>query len=210
MPQKRMSPSGGDRNSATVSRTCDHAICGQLCKPSARSSSMTVWRYIPRSAHLGQAHVVVDVAEQGDGRTETLPVADGRPLARFQVLTRNAKCAVALLAEGGSALSVRRLQRGRVHLVLPLVPGVAVAHSLDGVRLKFGKRRAAQHVDVPRLDVRSRRRPGGGGQDALNYLFRDGLVGESAHRPSTGNRFVDIHYLAFHFHQEQRERVAES
>src|SRR5262245_32275696 len=31
MPRKRMSPSGGDRTFATVLRTCDHAICGQLC-----------------------------------------------------------------------------------------------------------------------------------------------------------------------------------
>ena len=30
MPENRISPSGGDRTSATVSRTCDHAICGQL------------------------------------------------------------------------------------------------------------------------------------------------------------------------------------
>src|SRR5215469_4538351 len=131
-----MSPSGGDRNSATVSRTCDHAICGQLCSPSARSSSMTVCRYMPTSAHWGRPMSRVDVAEQGGGRAETLPVADGRPLARFQVFARNAECPVALPAEGGSALSVRGLQRGRVHLVLPLVPGVAVGHALDGERLE--------------------------------------------------------------------------
>src|SRR5262252_6992137 len=47
-------PSEGDRISATVSRTCDHAICGQLCSPSARSSSMTVCRYMPTSAHWGR------------------------------------------------------------------------------------------------------------------------------------------------------------
>ena len=48
----------------------------------------------------------------------------GRPMS--------AERAVALLAEGGSALSVRGLQHGRVHLVLPLVPGVAVGHALNG------------------------------------------------------------------------------
>ena len=31
-----------------------HAICGQLCSPSARSSSMTVCRYMPTSAHWGR------------------------------------------------------------------------------------------------------------------------------------------------------------
>src|SRR5262249_35068638 len=46
--------SGGDRTCATVLRTCDHAICGQLCSPSARSSSMTVCRYMPTSAHWGR------------------------------------------------------------------------------------------------------------------------------------------------------------
>ena len=51
--------------------------------------------------------IAVDVAEQGGGRAETIPVGDGRPLARLPVLARNAECAVALLAEGGSALSVR-------------------------------------------------------------------------------------------------------
>src|SRR6516165_7362429 len=109
MPQKRMSPSEGDRISATVSRTCDHAICGQLCSPSVRSGSMTVCRYMPTSAQLGPAQVALDVAEQGGGRAETVPVGDGRPLARFPVLARNAECAVALLAEGGSALAVRGL-----------------------------------------------------------------------------------------------------
>ena len=63
---------------------------------------------------LGPAQVAVDVAEQGGGRTETVPVGDGRPLARLPILARNAECAVALLAEGGSALSVRGLQCGRV------------------------------------------------------------------------------------------------
>src|SRR5258708_37536589 len=148
MPQKRMSPSEGDRHSATVSRTCDHAIYGQLCSPSARSSSMTVCRYMPTSAHWGR----LDVAEQGGGRAETVPVGDGRPLARFPVLARNAECAVALFAEGGSALSVRGLQRGRGHLVLPLVPGVAVAHALDRARLEIDQPTAQSHVDVPRLD----------------------------------------------------------
>src|SRR5262249_5330023 len=102
---------------------------------------------------LGLTHVAVDIAEQGGGRAETPPVRDGRSLARFQVLARNAECAVALPAEGRSALSVRGLQRARVHLVLPLVPGVAVAHAPDGVRLEFGQRPAGDHVDFPRLDV---------------------------------------------------------
>src|SRR4051794_3174208 len=105
-----MSPSGGDKASATVSRTCDHAICEQLCSPSARSSP------------LGRAQVAVDVAEQGGGRAETVPVGDGRPLAPFPVLAGDAERAVALLAEGGAALGVWGLKHGRVHLVLPLVP----------------------------------------------------------------------------------------
>src|ERR1700761_7989811 len=103
---------------------------------------------------MGPAQVAVDVAEQGGGRAETIPVGDGRPLARLPVLARNAECAVALLAEGGSALAVRGLQRERVHLVLPLVPGVAVGDTLDGARLELGQRRAGEHVGVPGLDVR--------------------------------------------------------
>src|SRR6516162_50068 len=142
---------------------------------------------------LGPAHVAVDVAEQGGGRAETLPVADGRPLARFPVLARNAECAVALLAEGGSALRVRGLQRGRVHLVLPLVPGVAVGNALDGVRLELGQRRAGQHVGVPRLDVRSGRRPTCGGQHALKHFPRHRLVFESAHRPSACDGLIYVH-----------------
>jgi hypothetical protein len=63
--------------------------------------------------------------------------------------------AVALLAEGGPALPVGGLQRGRVHLGLPLVPGVAVGHALDGARLEFGQWSAGQYVGIPRLDVRS-------------------------------------------------------
>src|SRR5262249_20305730 len=43
--------------------------------------------------------------------------------------------------------------------------------------------------------VRSGRRPSRGGQHALEHLSRDGLVGESAHRPSARNRFVDVHCL---------------
>ena len=35
-------------------RTCDHAICGQLCSPSARSSSMTFCRNMPASDHWGE------------------------------------------------------------------------------------------------------------------------------------------------------------
>src|SRR5262245_51288822 len=109
MPQKRMSLSGGDRNSATVLRTCEHAICGQLCSPSAHDG-LQIHAYV---GPLGPTQVAVDVAEQSGGRAETLPVGDSRPLARFPVLARNAECAVALPAEGGSALPVRGLQHGR-------------------------------------------------------------------------------------------------
>src|SRR6267154_687131 len=115
MPQKRMSPSGGGRTSATVSRTCDHAICGQQCSPSARSGSMTVCRYMPTSAQLGPAQVAIDVAEQGGGRAETVPVGDSCPPARLPILARNAERAITFLAEVGSALAVWGLQRGRVH-----------------------------------------------------------------------------------------------
>src|SRR5262249_5224968 len=85
---------------------------------------------------LKQAHIAIDIAEQSNRRTETLPIADSRPLARFQILARNAEYAVTLPAEDRSALSVRRLQRKRVHPVLPLVPKVPVAHVLDRAHLE--------------------------------------------------------------------------
>src|SRR5262245_37688175 len=47
-------PVRGDTTSATVLRYTDHAICRHLCSPSARSSSITVWRYMPASAHCGR------------------------------------------------------------------------------------------------------------------------------------------------------------
>src|SRR5262249_18845303 len=142
---------------------------------------------------LGPAQVAVDVAEQGRRRAETVPVGDGRPLARLPVLARNAERAVALLAEGGSAVPVRRLQRARIHLVLPLVPRVAVGHALNGVRLELGQPRAGQHVDLPRLDVRSGRRPSRGGQHTLQHLPRHRLVFESAHRPSACDCLIYVH-----------------
>src|SRR5262245_4652972 len=46
-------PVRGDTISATVLRYTEHAICRQLCSPSARSSSMTDCRYMPTSAHWG-------------------------------------------------------------------------------------------------------------------------------------------------------------
>ena len=193
MPQKRMSPSGGDKTSATVLRTVDHAICGQLCKPSARSSSMTVCRVHADVGPLGQAHVGVDIAEQGGGRAEAVPVRDGGPLTGLQVLARNAECAVALLGKGVSPLAVRGLQFGRVHLVLPLVPGVAGGHPLDGQLLELCQRRAGQHEGVPGLDVGSGRRPSRGGQHSLQHLFRDRLVGETAHRPSARDCLIYVH-----------------
>src|SRR5260221_7127615 len=50
----------------------------------------------------------------------------------------------------------------------PLVPGVACGHALAGAPLELDKRPAGQYVDVPRLDVRSGRRPSRGGQHALD------------------------------------------
>src|SRR5215471_14321086 len=108
MPQKRMSPSEGDRASATVSRTCDHALQAtvQPFGPEQQHDGLQIHTDV---SPLGPAQVAVDVAEQGGGSAETVPVGDGCPLARLQVLARNAECAVALLAEGGSALFVRGL-----------------------------------------------------------------------------------------------------
>ena len=48
-PQNSICSAGGESTLSTV--VCDHAICGQLSSPSARSSTMTVCRYMPRSAH---------------------------------------------------------------------------------------------------------------------------------------------------------------
>src|SRR5262249_56592492 len=114
------------------------------------------------------------------------------PLARLHVLARNTEFAVTLLAEGLAALAVRGLQCGRVHLVFPLVPGVACGHARAGALLELGQRRAGQHVGVPRLEVRSGRRPTRGGQHTLQHLPRDMLVGESAHRPSARDRLIDV------------------
>src|SRR5215831_1737970 len=141
MPQKRISPCGGDTTSAMVLRYTDYAICRQLCSPSARSSSITVCRYA-KVGPLGSAQVAVDVAEQGGGRAETVPVRGSGSLARLRILARNTEFAVTSLAEGSSALSVRGLQRGRVHLVFPLIPGVARGHALAGELLELGQRRA--------------------------------------------------------------------
>jgi hypothetical protein len=52
---------------------------------------------------LGPAHVAVDGAEQGGGRSDTVPVRRSGPLARRYVLARDTECAVALLTEGGPA-----------------------------------------------------------------------------------------------------------
>lgn len=147
----------------------------------------------PHVGPLGPAQVAVDVAEQGGGCAEALPVLPRGPLARLPVLTRDPERAVALPAEGGSALLVRRLQRGRVHLVLPLIPGVARGQALAGALLELGQRLAGQHVDVPGLEVRSGRRPGRGGQHALQQLPRDLPAGESAHRPAARDRLVHLH-----------------
>src|SRR5262249_11115034 len=86
---------------------------------------------------LRPAHVAVDVAEQGGGRAETFPVADCRPLTRLPVLAGNAQRAVALFAEGGSALFVWGPQFGWIHFVLSLVPRIAVAYVLDGTRFEL-------------------------------------------------------------------------
>src|SRR5215831_9307362 len=50
-----------------------------------------------------------------------------------------------------------------------------------------------EHVDVPRLDVRSGGGPSRGGQHALQNLPRHSLVFESAHRPSACDCFVYVH-----------------
>src|SRR5215510_11484231 len=99
-----MSSFGGDSTFATVLRYTDHAICGTLCSPSARSSSMTVGMYLQTVMLLLRA--------------EGLPVRGGGPLARLQVPARDAERAVALRTEGRLALAVRGRQRGRIHLVL--------------------------------------------------------------------------------------------
>src|SRR5262245_60133232 len=186
MPQKRMSLSGGDRTSVTVWRYTDHAIWVQLCNPSARSSSMTVCRYIPTSAHCGRRRVAVDVAEQGSGRLEAIPVRGSGPLTRLPVLTRNAECAVALMDEGGSALAVGGLPCG-------LVAGITCSHAYAGALLELGQRRAGHYVDVSRLEVRSGRRPSRGGQHALQHLLRQRPIGESAHRSSAHDRLRHVH-----------------
>ena len=154
---------------------------------------MTLCRYIPSICPLRQPQIAVDVAEQGGGRAKAVPVRDGGPLARLPVLARNAECAVALLAERGSALPVRGFQRGRVHLELPLVPGVTGSHALDGELLELRQRRAGHHVNVPWLKVGSGRRPRRRGKHALKHLSRDALVGESAYRPSARYRLIDVH-----------------
>jgi len=108
---------------------------------------------------LRRAHAVVDVEEQAEGRAEKLPVRGGGPLACLQVTARDAERAVALRAEGRLALAIRGRQRGWIHLVFSLVPRVARGHAFAGEPLELGQRRAGQHVDVPRLDIRSGRRP---------------------------------------------------
>src|SRR5262249_50636974 len=142
MPQKRMSPSGGDTISATVLRYTDHAICRQLCSPSARSSSMTVCRYMPTSAHWGGPRSRSMEQNRAAGAPKQSQFGGSGPLARLHVLARNTEFAVTLLAEGLAALAVRGLQCGRVHLVLPLVPGVACGHARAGALLELGQRRA--------------------------------------------------------------------
>src|SRR5262249_24936286 len=120
-----------------VLRYTDYAICRQLCSPSARSSSITVCRYA-KVGPLGSAQVAVDVAEQGGGRAETVPVRGSGSLARLHVLARNTEFAVTSLAKGSSALAVGGLQCGWVHLVLPLVPGVVCSHAFAGALLELG------------------------------------------------------------------------
>src|SRR5262249_61991294 len=128
-----------------VLRYTDYAICRQLCSPSARSSSITVCRYA-KVGPLGSAQVAVDVAEQGGGRAETVPVRGSGSLARLHILARNTEFAVTSLAEGSSALAVRGLQRGRGHLVFPLVPRVARGHPPASEALQPGPRRAGYHL----------------------------------------------------------------
>jgi hypothetical protein len=91
---------------------------------------------------LRKAQVAIDVAEQRCGSAETVPVGDGRPLARFPVLACDTERTVALLTEGGPAVPVRGLQRARVHFVLALIPVVAVGHALNRPGLEFRQRRA--------------------------------------------------------------------
>jgi hypothetical protein len=67
--------------------TCDHAICGQLCSPSARRSSMTVCRYMPTSAHRvgpGRGRH----SRTGRRARRTSPSSRERPLTRLPVRFR--------------------------------------------------------------------------------------------------------------------------
>src|SRR4029078_4170211 len=97
---------------------------------------------------LRQPQIAVDVAEQGGGRAKAVPVRDGGPPARLPILARHGEWSLALLAERGSALPVRGFQCGRVHLELPLVPGVTGSHALDGELLELRQRRAGHPVHV--------------------------------------------------------------
>jgi hypothetical protein len=141
---------------------------------------------------LRQAQVAVDVAEQGGGRAKAIPVRDGGRLTRLPVIPRNTECAVALLADRGSALAVWGFRCGRVHHELPLVPRIASSHPLGGELLELSQRCAGHSVDVPGLRVRSRRRPCCGGQHALQHLCRQRPVGEAPHCPSARDRLIDV------------------
>src|SRR5262245_34473773 len=137
MPQKSMSPSGVTRP--------PQRFCGTPTTPSA---GICVAPFGAEQQHYGleihasvgplwSTQVAVDVAEEGGGRAETVPVRGSGPLARLHVLARDTEFAVTLLAEGGSALAVGGLQCGRVRLVFPLVPGVAGSHGFAGAFLEL-------------------------------------------------------------------------
>ena len=115
----------------------------------------------------------------------------GRGVA-VQHAASNAERAVAILAERGSAFPVRRLQRARIHLVLPLVPRVAVGHALNGVRLELGQPRAGQHVDLPRLNVRSGRDQAAADSTRSSTALDTG----SSLNPRTDRRLVTASYTS--------------
>src|SRR5262245_40674296 len=135
IPQKRMSPSGGDKTSATILRHIDHAIWVQFLQPIGAQQRHDGLQIHTDVGPLGPTQVAVDVAEQGGGRGGALAVRGSVPLPRFSVVARGGACAAALSAGPGLALGGGRRAFGAGHLVLRSVAGVGCSRAFAGTFL---------------------------------------------------------------------------
>ena len=142
---------------------------------------------------MGRTHAPVDAAEQRQWRIEKRVVA-GEPLApRGLVLTRNVEPRIHRFADGKTPVAVRRHQLARVDVVFTAFTARVFRHAFTHDLLESGQRIAADHVQVPWLQVAAGRCTQRIAQNTADHIGWHRRVKKMAHRTAAGNGLTNVH-----------------